>query len=41
VVADGDQGLTFPAGVTIGPKGAAYVSNFGVFPERGKVLRIK
>jgi hypothetical protein len=41
VVADGDQGLTFPAGVTIGPKGAAYVSNFGVFPESGKVLRIK
>lgn len=41
VVADEDQGLTAPAGLTIGPKGGAYVSNRGVFPESGKVLRIR
>ncbi len=46
VAEDGTQhtlltdGLVAPGGVAVGPDGAAYVSNFGVFPHQGQVLRI-
>jgi sugar lactone lactonase YvrE len=33
-------GLVAPTGVVIGPDGAAYVSNFGIFPGIGQVVRI-
>ena len=33
-------GLTLPGGLAIGPDGARYVSNFGVFPGAGEVVRI-
>ena len=33
-------GLVFPAGVAIGPEGALYLTNFGIFPGGGQVLRI-
>jgi glucose/arabinose dehydrogenase len=33
-------GLVFPGGVAIGPDGAAYVTNFGIFPGGGQVLRV-
>lgn len=33
-------GLVFPAGVAIGPDNALYVTNFGIFPGGGQVLRI-
>jgi hypothetical protein len=26
--------------VAVGPKGAVYVSNFGIFPGKGEVVRI-
>jgi len=32
------DGLTFPGGVTIGPDGAAYVTNFGTSANAGEVL---
>jgi hypothetical protein len=34
------EGLTFPGGVTIGPDGAAYLSNFGTSATNGEVLRL-
>ena len=34
------DGLEFPAGVAIGPDGALYLTNFGIFPGGGQVLRI-
>ena len=34
-----DKGLVFPTGLTVGPGGALYVSNFGVSPTDGQVLR--
>jgi sugar lactone lactonase YvrE len=42
---DGDpevlvDGLVFPAGVAVGPDGALYVTNFGIFPGGGEVLRV-
>lgn len=40
VIADGDDGLTAPAGLAIGPKGAIYISNKGVFADEGEVLRL-
>jgi hypothetical protein len=33
-------GLVFPGGVAIGPDGAAYITNFGIFPGGGQVLRV-
>jgi hypothetical protein len=33
-------GLVFPAGVTVGRDGTLYVTNFGIFPGAGQVLRI-
>lgn len=46
VAPDGTQtllmtdGLVAPGGITVGASGDAYVSNFGVFPGAGQVLRI-
>lgn len=34
-------GLVFPGGVTVGPDGDLYVSNFGVMPGLGQVIRIE
>ena len=34
------EGLVFPAGVAIGPDGAIYLSNFGIFPAGGEILRV-
>lgn len=34
------EGLVFPAGVAVGEDGALYVTNFGIFPGGGQVLRI-
>lgn len=34
------DGLTYAAGVAIGPDGAAYVTNFGTSPTKGEVLRL-
>jgi hypothetical protein len=34
------DGLVFPAGVTVGADGAVYLSNFGIFPGGGQVLRV-
>ncbi len=34
------EGLVFPAGVAIGRDGAVYLSNFGIFPGGGEVLRV-
>jgi len=36
-------GLTFPGGVAVGPDGAVYLTNFGIFPTSaggGQVLKI-
>jgi hypothetical protein len=32
--------LVFPSGVTVGPEGAIYLTNYGIFPDSGEVLRI-
>ncbi len=46
VAPDGTQtelasaGLVAPGGVAIGPDGGIYVSNFGIFPGAGQVVRI-
>jgi hypothetical protein len=29
-----------PTSEAIGPKGGIYVSNFGIFPDKGQVVRI-
>jgi len=34
------EGLVFPAGVAVGTDGAVYLSNFGIFPGGGEVLRV-
>jgi hypothetical protein len=34
------QGLVMPTSVAIGPDGGIYVSNFGVFAEKGQVVRV-
>jgi len=34
------SGLRSPGGMTIGPDGALYVSNFGIFPGIGEIRRI-
>jgi hypothetical protein len=34
------EGLVFPAGVAVGRDGAVYLSNFGIFPGGGQVLRV-
>jgi hypothetical protein len=35
------EGLVAPGGLAFGPDGAAYVTNFGVFPGGGQVVRIE
>jgi sugar lactone lactonase YvrE len=39
VIIDVDGGLVFATGLTVGPDGALYVSNFGVMPGLGQVVR--
>lgn len=34
------EGLVAPGGLTFGPGGAAYVTNFSIFPGEGQVVRI-
>jgi hypothetical protein len=34
------EGLVAPGGLAFGPDGAAYVTNFGIFPGDGQVVRI-
>jgi hypothetical protein len=34
------DGLVFPAGVAVGRDGEVYLSNFGIFPGDGQILRI-
>jgi DNA-binding beta-propeller fold protein YncE len=34
------DGLTYAAGVAIGPDGAAYITNYGTSPTKGEVLRL-
>jgi hypothetical protein len=35
------KGLVAPTSVAVGPRGGLYVSNFGIFPEEGQVVRIQ
>jgi len=35
------EGLVAPTSVAVGPKGAVYVSNFGIFSDKGQVVRIR
>jgi hypothetical protein len=35
------KGLMAPTSVAVGPKGAVYVSNFGIFSDKGQVVRIR
>lgn len=35
------EGLVAPTSVAVGPKGGIYVSNFGIFPDQGQVVRIR
>lgn len=35
-----DQGLTFPAGIAIAHDGTLYLTNFGIFPGGGEVLKV-
>lgn len=35
-----DQGLVFPAGIAIAHDGTLYMTNFGIFPGGGEVLKI-
>lgn len=35
-----DQGLTFPSGIAIAHDGTLYMTNFGIFPGGGEVLKI-
>ena len=35
------KGLVAPTSVAVGPEGAVYVSNFGIFPGQGQVVRIR
>ncbi len=35
------KGLVAPTSVAVGPKGSIYVSNFGIFPDQGQVVRIR
>jgi hypothetical protein len=35
------KGLVAPTGVAVGPKGGIYVSNFGIFPNQGQVVRVR
>jgi hypothetical protein len=35
------DGLVFPAGVAVGRDGTVYLTNFGIFPGGGEVLRVK
>ena len=35
------EGLTAPSGVAVAPDGTVYVSNFGIFPNQGQVVRIE
>jgi hypothetical protein len=35
------EGLVAPGGLAFGPDGAAYVTNFGIFPGEGQVVRIE
>ena len=35
------EGLVAPSGVAVAPDGTVYVSNFGIFPDGGQVVRIK
>lgn len=35
-----DQGLVFPAGITIAHDGTIYMTNFGIFPGGGEVIKV-
>ena len=35
-----DQGLVFPAGIAIAHDGTLYLTNFGIFPGGGEVLKV-
>jgi hypothetical protein len=34
------DGLVAPGGLTVGPSGAVYISNFGIMPDAGQVIRV-
>jgi hypothetical protein len=35
------DGLVAPSGLAVGPDGALYVSNYGVFAGQGQVIRLQ